>query len=393
MKNSEIVQIETSRLTLNSKNPRKNDEAVDTVAKSIKKYGFKNPIIADKNLVVYCGNTRLKAAKKLKLQTVPVIIADDLTPEQIREYALIDNKSNEIAEWDTELLAQELEELDLSDFDLDWGLTADEEETEIVEDEAPEVDEENEPITKLGDIWQLGRHRLICGDSTDKKTVERLMDGKKADMCVTDPPYNVAYKGGTKNKLTIQNDNMASEDFCNFLTFAFERINENLKSGGAFYVWHADVEGLNFRLALKNAKLQVKQCLIWVKNSLCLCQKDYQWKHEPCLYGWKEGASHNWYSDRKQTTILEFNKPTKNEEHPTMKPVALIAYQINNSSKQRDIILDLFGGSGSTLIACEQLNRVCYMAELDTKYCDVIVKRWENFTGQKAVLVNGKTTN
>ena len=385
MKNLEIAYIETKKLKLNPNNPRKNDEAVDTVAKSIEKYGFKNPVIADKNLIVYCGNTRLKAAKKLKLQTIPVIIADDLTPEQIREYALIDNKSNEIAEWDTELLAQELEELDLSDFDLDWGLPTDVADKEITEDEAPEVDEKNEPICKLGDIWQLGKHRLLCGDSTEAVDVEKLMDGGRANLLLTDPPYNVAYEGATKEKLTIQNDNMKDDEFYAFLQAALKNANSVMQEGASFYIWHADSEGFNFRSACQTTGWKIRQCLIWVKNSIVLGRQDYQWKHEPCLYGWKDGAAHYFVDDRTQSTVWEFNKPVRNGDHPTMKPVELMAKAIINSSRRGNIVLDLFGGSGSTLIACEQLDRRCFTMELDPKYCDVIIKRWENLTGQKAV--------
>lgn len=249
----------------------------------------------------------------------------------------------------------------------------------------PEVDEENEPICKLGDIWQLGRHRLICGDSTDKATVERLMDGGKADMVLTDPPYNVAYEGKTEDALTIQNDRMESEQFNKFLTSAFERMYENLKDGGAFYIWYANMEGYNFISACNNAKLKIKQYLVWVKNSLCIGRSDYQWKHEPCLYGWKDGAAHYFVDDRTQTTVLNFNKPARNGEHPTMKPVELFAYQIKNSSRKNEIVLDLFGGSGTSIIASEQTGRICYTCELDPKYCDVIIKRWETLTNKKAI--------
>lgn len=389
MKEPQIVQIETGRMKLNPKNPRKNDAAVDTVAKSIEKYGFKNPLIADSNLVVYCGNTRLKAARKLKLSTVPVIIADDLTPEQIREYALIDNKSGEIAEWDNDLLWQELDELDLSDFDLDWGINDHEEPQSVVEDTPPEVDEAYEPICQLGDIWQLGEHRLICGDSADRNIVKKLLgnDFGKVDLVLTDPPYNVAYKGKTKDELEIENDSMSQEDFEKFLSASFKIINEILKRGGVFYIWHSFRAQREFENALNSANLEVRQQLIWVKNSMVLGRQDYQWRHESCFYGWKEG-SHDWEADRKQTTVLEFNRPTVNKEHPTMKPIALLAYQIQNSTKSGGIVFDGFGGSGSTLIACEQVKRKCYTCELDPKYADVIIKRWEKLTGQKADKLN-----
>ena len=400
MKEPQIIQIETNRMKLNPKNPRKNDAAVDTVAMSIQKYGFKNPLIADSNLVVYCGNTRLKAARKLKLPTVPVIIADDLTPEQIREYALIDNKSGEIAEWDDDLLWQELDELDLSDFDLDWGFPENEEEKEIIEDEPPEVDEEHEPICKLGDIWQLGRHKLICGDSTDKATVERLMDGKKADMVFTDPPYNVDYSSknaflneadkGNRIQKDIEGDFGYTDEECGEKLWkpAFQNMRDNAKDCCSIYVTMPQGGAhMMMMMMIAAAGWQVKHELIWVKNNHVLGRTDYFYKHEPIMYGWSK--THKFYGKGKfDKSVWEIPKPQKSDLHPTMKPIALIANALENSSKENDIVLDLFGGSGSTLIACEQLNRVCYMCELDPKYCDVIIKRWENLTGEKAVKVN-----
>lgn len=389
MGKSEMVYMETTKLKLNPKNPRKNEDAVKTVMKSIEKYGFKNPLIADSNLVVYCGNTRLKAAKKLGLKEVPVIIADDLTPEQIREYALIDNKSSEIADWDYELLQEELKELDFSDFDLDWGIS--EPTTEVVEDDFDvdaTVDKIKEPRTRLGDIYQLAEHRLMCGDSTKPDDVQRLMDGALADLLLTDPPYNVDYEGKTGEKLKIENDKQSDADFRAFLQAAFCCAKDIMKPGAAFYIWHADSEGYNFRGACVDAGLIVHQCLIWKKNSMVLGRQDYQWQHEPCLYGWKEGAAHNWYSDRKQTTILEFDKPLRSEAHPTMKPVPLFAYLIQNSTKEGELTVDLFAGSGTSIIAGEQLKRKVYAMELDSKYCDVIIERWENLTKNKAVKLN-----
>lgn len=386
MGKSEMVYIETAKLKLNPKNPRKNEDAVKTVMKSIEKYGFKNPLIADSNLVVYCGNTRLKAAKKLGLTEVPVIIADDLTSEQIRELALIDNKSSEIAEWDFELLQEELKELDFSDFDLDWGIS--ETPTEVEEDDfdvdgaAAKIDK---PRTHLGDIYQLGDHRLMCGDSTKPDDVQRLMDGAFADLLLTDPPYNVDYEGKTSDKLKIENDKQSDADFRAFLQAAFSCAKDIMKPGADFYIWHADSEGYNFRGACVDVGLTVHQCLIWKKNGMVLGRQDYQWQHEPCLYGWKEGAAHNWYSDRKQTTILEFDKPLRNEEHPTMKPVPLFAYLMQNSSQNGELIVDLFAGSGTAIIAGEQLKRKVYAMELDPKYCDVIIERWESLTKNKAV--------
>ncbi len=226
----------------------------------------------------------------------------------------------------------------------------------------------------------------MCGDSTSIDAVEKLMDGQKADMWLTDPPYNVAYEGGTKEKLTIKNDSMGNDDFRQFLRDAYVAADTVMKAGAVFYIWHADLEGYNFRGAAQDAGWQVRQCLIWKKSSLVMGRQDYHWQHEPCLYGWKEGAGHLWASDRKQTTILEFNKPNRNGEHPTMKPVELFEYQMLNNTKGGDIVLDSFGGSGTTMIAAEKNGRVGYLMELDPKYTDVIVKRWQDFTGQEAIL-------
>lgn len=386
----QIKEIEISSLIEYENNPRNNDGAVDAVAESIKQFGFKVPIVIDRDNVIVAGHTRLKAARKIGLEKVPYIVADDLTPEQIKAYRLADNKTAELAEWDFSALEIELAELE-SDFDMSafgFDISDFEDIHEITEDEAPEVDEENEPICKTGDIWNLGNHRLMCGDSTNVSDVEKLMNGDKADLLLTDPPYNVAYEGGTKEKLKIENDDMSDEEFKEFLISAFENSNIVMKDGASFYIWHSDSEGFNFRSACKNTGWKIRQCLIWVKNSIVLGRQDYQWKHEPCLYGWKDGAAHYFVDDRTQSTVWEFNKPLRNIEHPTMKPVDLIARAINNSSRSDNIVLDIFGGSGTTLIACEQLNRKCYMMELDPKYCDVIIKRWENLTGEKAVKID-----
>ena len=387
----QIKEIKLNELKEYENNPRNNDEAAEAVAESIKEFGFKVPIIIDSNNVIVAGHTRLKAAKQLGLETAPCIIADDLTPEQIKAFRLADNKTAELAEWDFEALEKELAELtafdvDMSLFGFDESIFEElqEPDVEVIEDDVPEPDEENEPTTKLGDIWQLGNHRLICGDSTDGLIVKELMNGVAVDLFLTDPPYNIAYEGKTKKRLKIQNDDMSKEDFLSFLTQVFTNANEYMKEGAAFYIWHAAKEHINFETALNNVGLQVRQQLIWNKNAFILGRQDYHWKHEPCFYGWKSGAKHNWYNDRTQSTVMDFDKPLKNAEHPTMKPVELISYQVGNSSKEGDNVLDLFGGSGTTLIACEQLNRNCYMMELDPKYCDVIVKRWETFTGRTA---------
>ena len=411
-----IKELSISQLHEYDNNPRNNDRAVDAVAESIREFGFKVPIVIDGDNVIVCGHTRVKAAQKLGMETVPCIIADDLTPEQIKAFRLADNKTGELAGWEIEKLGKELSEIDMDMSVFGFDAVEFEEFSEVCEDEIPDVDEEGDPITKLGDIWQLGRHRLMCGDSTSVESVAVLMDGALADMILTDPPYNVAYEGGTKDKLAIMNDNMDDESFRAFLQDAFCAGDSALKKGGAFYIWHADSEGFNFRYACKAVGWEVRQCLIWNKNALVLGKQDYQWKHEPCLYGWKSGASHYFVKNRKITTVLNDgvdidvmtsdelreltreitesssvineNKPTRNGEHPTMKPVGLLSRQIRNSSRIGEKVLDLFGGSGSTLVACEQLDRVCYMMELDPKYCDVVVKRWETLTGEKAKKTN-----
>lgn len=377
------------------KNPRHNEDAITAVAKSIEKFGFKVPIVVDASNVIVNGHTRLKAAKYLGLKEVPTIIADDLTPEQIKAFRLADNKVGEIATWDEELLNAELDELADLDFDMtEFGFDLPDiegEEVEVIEDEFEE-ELPAEPISKLGDIYQLGRHRLMCGDSTNSLEVEKLMGNKKADLLITDPPYNVAYEGKGKEALTIKNDSKETNEFHSFLYEAFSAAINNMKLGSSFYVWYASSEVVNFHTALEEAGFLVKQELIWNKNSMVLSRQDYHWKHEPCLYGWASGGSHSWYSDRKQTTILNFDRPTVNKEHPTMKPVALFDYQIKNSSKQGDCILDLFGGSGTTLIACEQNEREAYLMELDPRYVDVIIARWETFTGEVAVKISGNDT-
>lgn len=359
---------------------------INNVAESIKQYGFVQPVVIDRDGVIVIGHCRVMAAKKLGMKTVPCVCVDDLTPEQVKALRLVDNKSNESL-WDFDLLAPELEDLDLTGFDFDWDLPV-KDNTETKEDEVPEVDESHPPVTKNGDVWKLGRHRLMCGDSTSVEHVQNLMDGAQADLLLTDPPYGVDYTGKTKAALKIENDAKNDDDFIAFLRNAFEAADFVLKPGAVFYIWHAILKTYAFESACQMVGWEVRQVLIWVKNAMVMGRQDYQWKHEPCLYGWKSGAGHLWASDRKQTTVLEFDRPTKNKEHPTMKPVALFDYQIQNNTKGGDIVLDLFAGSGTTVIACEQNGRTAYVMEYDPKYCDVIVKRWENLTGEKAVLLN-----
>ncbi|MGK4018282.1 DNA modification methylase [Weissella paramesenteroides] len=392
----DIKQIPITDVVPYDKNPRNNDGAVESTANSINEFGWQQPIVVDKNNIVIVGHTRLKAAEKLKLDTVPVLVADNLSEEQVKAYRLADNKTGELADWDMALLNEELESIAELDMD-DFGFELAEDAEEVVDDDF-DVEVPDEPTSKLGQIYQLGNHRLMVGDSTDTKQVEALMGGQQADLLVTDPPYNVALgMGGSVDEarkrhrrtdgLVIMNDKMEDSKFREFLVSVYTAAKNNMKAGASFYIWHADSERFNFEGAAKDVGWQVRETLIWNKNSITLGRQDYQWKHEPCLYGWNEGGSHAWYSDRKQSTVLNFDRPTSSKLHPTMKPVPLFDYQIKNSSKQGDLVLDLFGGSGTTMIACEQNGRHAYLMELDPKYADVIITRWEEFTGKKAELV------
>jgi len=427
-----IEYVDINSIKPYKKNPRKNEKAIPYVMESIKQFGFKNPVILDKDNVIVAGHTRIESAKRLGITEIPCIYADDLTDEQIKAFRLADNKVGEIAEWDIDLLDTELDDIlniDMSDFGFDLDLE-DEEEKEIIEDEVPEVPEE--PKAKLGDIYQLGNHRLMCGDSTKEEDVAKLMNGELADLAVTDPPYNVniGQGGGSicsmriqnhrTDGATIKNDNMDDSEFNVFLIKAFKNMYESLKDGGVFYVWHGQTKSDIFIQTLRKNQLEIREMLIWNKDRLVMGRQDYQWKHEGCVYGWKDGASHYFIDDRKQTTVFEDKKPdikkmkkeelvklleeiysdktsttiineerpSISEEHPTMKPVKLIARQVKNSSRIEEKVLDLFGGSGTTLITCEQLNRKCYMMEYDPHYIDVIIQRWENFTGEKAIKIN-----
>tara|TARA_R110000868_G_scaffold32469_1_gene118104 strand:+ start:744 stop:1928 length:1185 start_codon:yes stop_codon:yes gene_type:complete len=390
----QIQEVEVSKLIPYAKNSRTHDDAqVAQLAASIKEFGWTNPILVDGDKGVIAGHGRLLAARKLGYDKVPVIELKHMTEAQKRAYVIADNKLALNAGWDNNFLALELQDLKDQDFDLSL-LGFDDKELdallspEIVDgltDEDAVPDTPIEPKTKLGDIYILGNHRLMCGDSTSIESAETLTDGL-VDILVTDPPYNVAYEGKTKEALTIQNDSMGDDQFRQFLRDAFVAADAVMKQGAVFYIWHADSEGFNFRGACKDAGWKVRQCLIWAKDVMVMGRQDYHWKHEPCLYGWKEGAGHLWASDRKQTTIIECKRPKRNDIHPTMKPVELMEYQILNNTKGQDVVLDLFGGSGSTLIACEKTGRKARLMELDPKYCDVIVKRWEDFTGKKAVL-------
>ncbi len=413
----QIIYKNIKDINLYDKNPRINDKAVPFVANSIKEFGFKVPIIIDKNNIIVCGHTRYKAAKKLKISNIPCIIADDLTDEQIKAFRLADNKVSELSEWDNELLLDELNsitELNMDLFSFD-SIDNDKNIKDVVEDDyngnIPAV-----PKSSIGDIYKLGDHFLMCGDSTNLSDVEELMQGNKADLLFTDPPYNINVENSKGMK--IKNDNMFDEDFLIFLNQAFNCASNSIKPGGSFYIWYADSETVNFRLACEKNELNIKQTLIWVKNTFNLGRQDYKWQHEPCLYGWKTGSAHYFIeeynnptviddcvdykkckkeelvkildsiiSNNKNTTIIRENKPIVNDLHPTMKPIKMCAKLIKNSSRKNEIVLDLFGGSGSTLIACEQIDRVCYMMEFDPVYVDVIIDRWESFTGDKAQLI------
>ena len=381
----EIVEI--SELKENPKNPNTHsEEQIELLAKVIQKTGWRAAItVSNLSGLIVKGHGRLQAAKAAGFKEVPVEYQNFENEEEEMSALLADNKIAELAEIDNEKLKEIFSDYDFGDLSL-TGYSQNEfddlidifEEAELLSD-PDEVPEEVETRCKLGDVWQLGNHRLMCGDSTIITDVEKLMNGAKADLLITDPPYNVNYEGGTG--LKIQNDNMEDSQFWKFLYDAFTNADIVMKEGAVFYIWHADSEGYNFRAACRSVEWKVRQCLIWNKNSMVMGRQDYHWKHEPCLYGWKEGAGHLWNNDRKQTTVIDFDKPSKNGEHPTMKPVGLFDYQIQNNTKQGDIVLDLFGGSGTTLIACEQNKRVAYLMELDEHYCTVILQRYINLKG------------
>ncbi|MGN0588365.1 MAG: site-specific DNA-methyltransferase [Ruminiclostridium sp.] len=374
-------------------------EQLNKLRSSLREFGFVNPVIIDRDYNVIAGHGRITAAKAEGITDVPCVFVDHLTPAQKKAYIITDNRMALDAGWDEEMLRVEIEALQADDFDL--SLTGfDEKELAAFFDTGDEAKEDDfdvdaelgKPcITKQGDLWLLGNHRLICGDSTKPETYEMLMDGKKANLTVTDPPYNVNYEGSAGK---IKNDNLENEKFYQFLFDAFTCMEKAMADDASIYVFHADTEGLNFRKAFADAGFYLSGTCIWKKQSLVLGRSPYQWQHEPCLFGWKKNGKHQWYSDRKQTTIWEFDKPKKNGDHPTMKPVPLIAYPIKNSSMSNCIVLDPFGGSGSTLIACEQTNRICHTIELDEKYCDVIVKRYIEQVGSADgafVVRDGKT--
>ena len=384
------IKVKISEVKVNPNNPRLiKDDKFKKLVQSIKDLPEMleiRPIVVNADMVVLGGNMRLKACKEAGLKEIPIIVADNLTEEQQREFLIKDNVSG--GEWDWDMLANEWEVEQLDAWGLDVPINL-EVELEAEEDDfaIPEGGIETDIV--LGDLFEIGEHRLICGDSTQTDTFQKLMQGEMADMVVTDPPYNVAYEGKTKDALTIKNDSMGNDDFYKFLYDFYSALTTAVKKGGAIYVWHASSEVITFGKAMVDAGWLLKQQLIWIKNSMVMGRQDYQWKHEPCLYGWLKGDSHKWYSDRKQTTVIEHDRPSRNGEHPTMKPIGLFSYQIENSSKQGDIVIDAFGGSGTTMVACEQIKRKARVIEFDPKYCQVIIDRMKKLDPTLIIKRNG----
>lgn len=400
---AKLIKSKIENLTPDDHNFNKGSEYGNhLIEKSFREFGAGRSILIDRNNRIIAGNKSIEAASSIGMENVVIVETTgdeivavkrtdiDLDSKKGRELALADNATNKAnLDFDEEEISKLSEqfEFDASDWGIDLGIDVDVEEAELSEDEKRNI----EKRCNLGDVWKLGNHRLMCGDSTKESDVAQLMNNEKADLLLTDPPYNVDYQGATKDKMKIANDNMSDVAFVGFLTAAFNCAIQAMRSGAAFYVWHADKKGFEFRTALKEVGLTLRETLIWVKNTIILGRRDYQYQHESCLYGWKDGAAHYFIKDRSQSTVIFEDKPTRNDIHPTMKPVELMARLIKNSSQCEWLVLDLFGGSGSTLIACEQTGRKCYTMELDPIYCDVIIERWEKLTGLKAELVESKT--
>lgn len=381
---TELTLVATDKLVPYANNARTHSqEQILKLRSSLREFGFINPVIVDRDLTIIAGHGRVMAAKAEGIKEVPCVFVDHLTEAQKKAYILADNRMALDAGWDEELLRVELQELEGLNFDL--GLTGfDEKElANFFADEKAELEDDDYDLTEAlekasfverGDVWVVGRHRLVCGDATNEADVNLLMDGKKANLILTDPPYGVSFT--SSSGLKIQNDSLKNEEFYNFLLAAFKNMVAHAEPGAAGYVFHADTEGLNFRNAFSNAGFHLAGCCIWVKDSLVLGRSDYQWQHEPVLYGFLKNGKHSWYSDRKQTTIWNFKKPKRNENHPTSKPLDLLSYPLKNSTQENAIVVDTFGGSGSTLMACELSNRICYTMELDEKYASVILRRY-----------------
>lgn len=417
-----FVRMKVQDLIPYERNPRNHTrESIEDVKQSIRQCGdgeALDPIEIDENNVILCGHGRRIAMQELGIEETDVVQYIGMSEKQKKKYRILANKTQERSVWDKFMLGQELQGLDFDGYDFDFDLGEDEEAPpDIIEDEAPEPEED--PISRPGELYELGWHRLLVGDSTKAEDIKRLLGGVQADLWLTDPPYNVNYKGTAG---TIQNDNQEDAQFREFLRAANTAAAANMKPGAAFYIWHADSEGLNFRAAANESGLKVRECLIWVKNSFVLGHSDYQWQHEPCLYGWKEGAGHYFTDSRSEatvipdlheinpkkmkkeelvdlltrilsedapTTVIKMDKPSRSEDHPTMKPVKLFDYLIRNSTRKGETVLDSFAGSGTTIMACEQDGRRACCMEIDPRYADVIIKRWERFTGKKAVKVHG----
>ena len=380
--------IDIDKLVENPKNPNKHPEnQIRLLAKIIKFQGWRHPvIISNRTGFVVAGHGRLAAARELGVTEIPVDYQDFENEAEEYAFLIADNKIAELANHDDGMMIEEIKELGIEDFELlgmeDFQLPPEPDPAkEEIENEIPD---NVETRVKPGELWQLGEHRLFCGDATNLSHVETLMGEEKAALIITDPPYNVAYEGKTKDSLTIKNDEMDNDSFYQFLYDTFVNYFTVTHAGAPIYVFHADTEGVNFRRAMTEGGFKMAQCLVWVKNTMVMGRSDYHWKHEPILYGWKEGKAHTWMSDRKQTTVWNFNKPNRNAEHPTMKPIDLLEYPISNSSAVGSLVIDFFGGSGSTLITCEKLNRKCYTMELDPKYADVILARWEKYSEKTA---------
>lgn len=417
-----LETIKIADLIPDPENARNHDEKnLKAITGSLEQFGQRKPIVITSENVIVAGNGTVEAAKRLDWETITAVrVPENWTQDQIKAYALADNRTAELADWNQAVLTKQLLELDKVGIEIakfgfevpDIPLT----DVLTFEDEAPALPEEAKTLS--GQVWQLGEHRLVCGDALDALVIKKALDGDRADCVFTDPPYNVAYEGGTKDKLTIQNDDMSDVEFSEFLYKFYVAALENTKEGGPIYVCHADGSGNAFRNAMIKSGWLMKQVLIWVKDSLVLSRQDYNWQHEPILYGWKPGAAHSWYGPFTNTTVLDTpmeelskmkkedlvelltkafetstaireKRPRRNDLHPTMKPIALVSRLLKNSCVAGNKVLDPFAGSGSTLIACEQLGLKAAVVELDPKYCDVIIQRWENLTGLKAELVNG----
>ena len=362
-------------------------EQINKLRASIREFGFINPVIIDKDFNIIAGHGRVEAAKLENLTEVPCVFAEHLTEAQKKAYIIADNRMALDAGWNEELLRVELESLEAEAFDLSLTGFDEKELNDLFKTEPTEVEDDDYDLTaalekasfvERGDRWVVGRHVLYCGDATNPDDVNKLMDGKRANLILTDPPYGVSFK--SSSGLTIQNDSIKNEEFYQFLLAAFKNMVAHAELGASAYCFHADTEGLNFRTAFIDAGFHLAGCCIWVKDSLVLGRSDYQWQHEPVLYGFLKNGKHNWYSDRKQTTIWNFKKPKRNENHPTSKPLDLLSYPLQNSSQENAVVIDTFGGSGSTLMACELTNRICYTMELDEKYASVILRRYVDNT-------------